>query len=111
MKFTAVDIKHVMRKTGCAEWDCRRALAEKDGDTNAAVRFLFESSQVILQGVQVYDWWRVADERIFTEEQVERLRAETGAAPFTCERALAETGGNTDAALDLARKYHRENQA
>ena len=77
----------------------------------AAIRFLFESSQVILEGVQIYDWWRVADERLFTDEQVEQVRADTGADTFTCERALAEAHGDTDTALALARKYQREAQA
>ena len=110
MKFNAVQVKHVMQKTGAAEWDCRRALAERDGDVAAAIRSLFETSQVILEGVQVYDWWRVADERLFTDEQAERVRGGTGADTFTCERALAETGGDVDAALALARKYRGEKE-
>ena len=111
MRFNAVQVKQVMQKTGCSEWDSQRGLSEKDGDVEAAVRFLFESSQVILKGVQIYDWWRVADEPVFTPEQYEQVRRGTGADEFTCERALAETGGDTDKAIALARKYHQEKQA
>ena len=99
-----------MQKTGCAEWDCQRALAQQDGDVEAAIRFLFETSQVILEGVQIYDWWQVAEEPLFTDEQFERVRDETGADTFTCERALAETGGDMVAALALARMHLAEKE-
>ena len=110
MKFNAVQVKQVMDKTGAAEWDCRRALSEMDGDVNATVRWLFESSQVALDGMQVYDWWRVVDEPLFTAEQYEQFKAETGADKFTCERSLAETGGDLRQAIELARRYMKEQQ-
>lgn len=110
MKFNDVQVKQVIQKTNCAEWDCRRALAENDGHVDAAVRFLFESSQVILQGVQVYDWWRVADQPLFTDQQYQQVRQATAADQFSCERALAETNGDVDRAIDLARQYQQENQ-
>ena len=111
MKFNAVQVKQVMQKTHCAQWDCQRALSEKDGDVNAAVRFLFESSKVILEGVQVYDWWRTVETPLFTDEQCSHVHELTGADAFTCQRALAETGGDTDKAVALARRYHQEKQS
>ena len=111
MKFNAVQIKHVMDKTGAAEWDCQRALSEQEGDVDAAIRFLFESSKVVLHGVQIYDWWRAMDEPLFTPEQYEQVKAETGADKFTCERALAETRGSLPEALELARRYMKEQQS
>ena len=111
MRFNAVQVKQVMQKSGCAEWDCQRALSEKDGDVDVAVRFLFESSKVILEGVQIYDWWRTTAKPMFTDEQYNHVRQLTGADEFTCQRALAETNGDTDKAVTLARRYHQENQS
>ncbi|MFA5865157.1 MAG: hypothetical protein WC975_10780 [Phycisphaerae bacterium] len=108
MKFNAVQVKEVMQKTGCGEWDCQRALSEHDGNVDAAVRFLFESSKVILEGVEVYDWWRVAKVPLFTHAQYEHVLKATGGDKFTCERALAETSGDLNKAVILARKYMRE---
>ena len=110
MKFTSVEVKRVMQNTNCGEWDCQRALAMKDGDVDAAIRFLYESSNVILEGVQVYDWWRVAEEQLFGPEQFEQVQSETGADKFTCERALAECNGNVQEAIELAKRYLKESQ-
>ena len=110
MKFTSVEVKRVMQKTSCGEWDCQRALAMKDGDVDAAIRFLYESSSVILEGVQICDWWRVADEQLFTPQQYEQVLRETGADEFTCERALAESKGNVYQAIKLAKRYLKDAQ-
>ena len=40
----------------------------------------------------------------FTAKDVQELRARTGAGMMDCKKALEETGGNMDAAVDLLRK-------
>ena len=42
MAFTAKDVKDLREKTGCGMMDCKKALAESDGDMDKAVEYLRE---------------------------------------------------------------------
>ncbi len=42
MAFTAKDVKELREMTGCGMMDCKKALAEADGDMNKAIEFLRE---------------------------------------------------------------------
>lgn len=42
MNFTAQDVKSLREKTGCGMMDCKKALAEADGDMEKAIDFLRE---------------------------------------------------------------------
>lgn len=42
MAFTAADVKNLRERTGCGMMDCKKALAETDGDMEKAIEFLRE---------------------------------------------------------------------
>lgn len=42
MTFSAIDVKNLREKTGCGMMDCKKALAESNGDMAAAIDFLRE---------------------------------------------------------------------
>ena len=50
MAFTAADVKNLREMTGVGMMDCKKALAETDGNIDKAIEYLREYPEYLLRG-------------------------------------------------------------